>query len=141
MLQKSLSLILSLCLLAALAVACSTESSATELSGKTWELVSMKIDGQPYPLLEDRVVSLSFDFETGNLNGSAGCNQYFAGFEVKNEKLILSMPGATEMFCFPDTLMTQEYTYLQALGTVETFFIENESLTLTLSNAGELIFK
>ena len=80
-------------------------------------------------LLEGTEITLNFD-ET-DLNGNAGCNNYFAGYAVKGKHILIDPPGSTMMFCeAPEGVMAQEAAYLAALESAATFRIEGDQLWL-----------
>ena len=52
---------------------------------------------------------ITLNFDEADLNGNAGCNNYFAGYAVKGKHIIVDPPGATMTFCAaPDGVMEQE---------------------------------
>ena len=81
---------------------------AVSLQGPVWLL--QQLHGQP--LLPDSRITL--ELAEGQLNGSAGCNSYFGGYEATGADFSLTIPlGATMMYC--DGLMDQEQAFLEAL--------------------------
>ena len=74
----------------------------------------------------------TIQFSTERLSGSAGCNRYFAGYQLKNGyDLTIERIVATEMAC-PDPvgIMQQEDTYLQLLSRAKAYYIRDGQLTL-----------
>jgi heat shock protein HslJ len=70
--------------------------------------------------------------------GSAGCNRYFGRFLTPSgDSLMLGDAGSTMMAC-PEPAMTQEYRYLQTLGTVGRYRMEAGELFL-LDGAGQVL--
>jgi heat shock protein HslJ len=107
------------------------------LAGTSWSVVNYNNGREAVVgLLEGTEISLNFD--EIDLNGSAGCNNYFAGYEVQNDNIVIDPPGSTMMFCEgPQGVMTQEAAYLAALETAATWKVEGDQLWLR--TAGDAI--
>ena len=88
-------------------------------------------------LLEGTEITLNF--EETSLNGSAGCNNYFAGYMVSGNTITVEPPGATFMFCeSPEGVMEQEAGVpRRLLESAATFSIEGDQLWLR--TAGDAI--
>jgi heat shock protein HslJ len=69
---------------------------------------------------------MTFDQE-GQLNGNAGCNDYFASYKVDGNKLTISDSGATLKLCEED-VMAEETAFLAALNKVVSYQITGNSL-------------
>lgn len=108
-----------------------TANIPVELAGSSWRVIGYN-NGQ------EAVVSVIIDTEMtatfgvdGQVTGSAGCNNYFAGYEVDGESISIGMPGATMMMCVePEGIMEQEQQYLAALQTAATYRIDLDRLEL-----------
>lgn len=75
-------------------------------------------------------LSASFGAD-GRLNGSAGCNNYMAGFEAAAGKIKITSPASTRKACpEPAGLMAQETQYLKALETAATYRVDGDRLEL-----------
>ncbi len=106
------------------------EMQPSDLEGVTWRLVSF-IDrkGNQKSVLPDTNVTV--EFESEQVRGNAGCNQYFASYQVDGERLSFSSAGMTEMFCTaPDGIMEQEVEYLSTLGRVVTYSVVDGRLQM-----------
>ena len=69
--------------------------------------------------------------EDGTLSGSAGCNNYVAGYTVDGAQLTIAPAATTMMFCVePEGIMEQEAAYLAALATAATYSIRDGLLEL-----------
>jgi heat shock protein HslJ len=105
---------------------------AAELEGAPWRLVSYAgPGGQQRPVLPGTEVTATF--QQGQLSGSAGCNEYNAGYQVTPDAglLRISPAAATQRFCTePAGVMQQETAYLQALGRVARYALLGDDLTL-----------
>jgi heat shock protein HslJ/uncharacterized protein YraI len=100
------------------------------LEGTAWSVVHYNNGREAVVgLLEGTEITLNFD--EIDLNGSAGCNNYFAGYEVQNDNMLVDPPGSTSMFCeTPQGVMEQEAAYLTALETAATWRVEGDQLWL-----------
>ena len=63
------------------------------------------------------VVTTAVFAADGTVSGSAGCNQYSAGYSTQDSQISITAPTSTMMAC--ETGMEQEYTYLTALENAE----------------------
>lgn len=99
--------------------------------------------GEPRNLktvLADTEISATFASAEGKVTGIAGCNNYFAGYQVKGSALTVPGPIAcTEMWC-GDEIGKQETQYLNTLQAAESYTIENGKLRITCGNQ-LLVFK
>ena len=105
-------------------------ADAATLDGTAWSVVNYNNGREAVVgLLEGTEITLNFD--KADLNGNAGCNNYFAGYAAKGKHVIIDPPGSTMMFCGePQGVMEQEAGYLAALATAATFRIEGDQLWL-----------
>ncbi|CDF82713.1 hypothetical protein PKB_1350 [Pseudomonas knackmussii B13] len=71
----------------------------------------------PRPLVGHSHVSMTFDGE-GRAFGNAGCNHWFANYQMEGDKLTFSQPGSTRRMCAP-AVMEQEQRFLALLGSVQ----------------------
>ncbi|KFI32823.1 lipoprotein [Haematobacter missouriensis] len=78
-------------------------------------------------------------FANGRVSGRAGCNGYFAGYELTGESLRFQQAGATMMACAP-ALMDQERKFLDALASVTDFDFSNDG-ALLLKAGNETVLK
>ena len=119
-----------------LAVVDKSMVESAPLEGTQWEMESYSnADQELVSLLPGtRVTAL---FEDGNLNGTAGCNRYFGGYEVDGDNISLGPLGSTQMFCGqPEGVMDQEFQYLGAIQTAASYQIVADRLEL-LDASGE----
>jgi heat shock protein HslJ len=105
-------------------------ADAQTLAGTAWNVVNYNNGRQAVVgLLEGTEITLNF--EKTALNGNAGCNNYFAGYEIHQNHILIDPPGSSMMFCGePEGVMTQEFAYLAALASAATFQIEGDQLWL-----------
>ncbi len=110
------------------------------LEDTTWVLESYGERGNLQAVLGDTEVTTEFNSTEGKVGGTAGCNSYFASYEIsKNELTIKSPIGSTMMAC-PEPVMKQEQQYFSLLETAETFQIQNGKLTISSSGNQTLVF-
>lgn len=81
-------------------------------------------------MLENTEITAIFD-EEGALSGSAGCNNYVAGYTTDGNQITIGPAASTMMFCAePEGVMEQEAAYLAALATAATYSINGQVLEM-----------
>jgi len=118
----------------------SPPGTAVALEDTTWLLISYGEPGSLQAVLEGTEITAAFDSENGQVTGSAGCNSYFGGYELKGGEITLTGPiGSTMMSC-GEEIDQQEIEYLQILQNAESYEIDGNQLQI---NSGDkvLIFK
>ena len=126
----------------ALAVAgCTTGSTPTPsanlpLEGTLWQLDSyVGPEGAELPVPD--AVAATARFEDGTIAGSGGCNAYSGTYTLEGDELTIGPVASTQMACV-GPVATLEGVYLEALGKVASYTIDD--VTLLLENAdGEAI--
>ena len=106
----------------------------TDQLDQEWFLVNFDDQGSKKKVIANTQTTIQFSTE--RLSGSAGCNRYFAGYQLKNRyDLTIERIVATEMAC-PDPvgIMQQEDTYLQLLSRAKAYYIRDGQLTLYNEN-------
>jgi heat shock protein HslJ len=112
-----------------LAAGCTGEPDV-HLEGTRWILTGYVKEGIPAQPLDGTGITL--DFGTDNrIGGSAGCNLYFASYEVSGTGISIGQAGSTEMYCSTPGVMEQESTYLVLLGTVQSVTVDDNHLILS----------
>jgi heat shock protein HslJ len=97
-----------------------------------WFLSELVYNGQQVDISEVQI-TLQFT-QDGQINGNAGCNEYFARYETGEDGQISFSPlGATKMYC--DNRMEQENAFLTSMESVSQF--KTEQGKLVLSSADE----
>jgi heat shock protein HslJ len=99
------------------------------LNGSGWTLTGYVHNGIPAQALIGTTVTLDFG-DDGRITGLAGCNHYFATYEVKGTAITISQAGSTVMYCVTPGVMEQESAYLTLLGQAKTMTIVGDRLTL-----------
>jgi len=109
------------------------------LEDTIWVLESYGNPDNLSDVLEDTEVTAEFKSADGKIGGSAGCNNYFAGYEINENKLKIIPPvGSTRMAC-PESVMEQERKYLEVLEVSESYEIDGDKLRI-YSDTQVLIF-
>lgn len=112
--------------------------SPLDLDGTEWILASYGSVGAPTVAMAEPPITLMFSNQ-GEIHGSAGCNTYFATYQVEGARFALSGVQHTEMACMDQTAQQQETNFLDALRTVTTATRDGEMLVLPYEG-GELRF-
>ena len=82
-----------------------------------------------HPTLAGTTINAIFG-DDGQVSGSAGCNRYFASFNVTGTSLSIGTAGSTKMACGTPGVMQQESAYLSLLGQAKTYTIKGDRLAL-----------
>lgn len=101
------------------------------LVGTPWEATMVNNNRQAVTgVIEGTKITANFGGD-GQVNGSAGCNNYFAGYKVDGDKLTIDHPGSTMMACAdPAGIMEQETAYLTQLAKAATYTIRGDELEI-----------
>ena len=95
--------------------------TAARLAGTTWVLTGFDNPMKPTPVLAEPPVTLVLDADTGQISGSAGCNNYTASYtETDTGALTIGAVAATRKMCTED-VMAQEQKFLSALQSASGF--------------------
>ncbi len=121
-----------------LVAGCTGQAPEPRLSGTGWTLTGYVHDGTLVQALTTTKVTLDFGKE-GQITGTAGCNRYFASFEVKGTAITIGQAGSTLMYCGEPGVMDQESAYLTLLGQVKTYTIKGDRLTLADEKGSTLL--
>ncbi len=94
-----------------------------------WQLETYRSpEGDTVEVLEGSRITA--DFDSGELNGSAGCNSYFGRYGVNNMEIGITEVGSTLMACADEALMQQETAYLNVLREVASYRVQEDQLEL-----------
>lgn len=102
-----------------------------DLAGTSWEVISYN-NGRGGVVSVTIGTQITAEFgETGELLGSAGCNNYFGPYETDGENISMGPFGTTRKACpEPEGIMEQETEYLAALETAATYKIDGLSMNM-----------
>ena len=119
--------------------ACSAPDSM--LDDTEWFLRSYGEQNDLQVILEDTEITATFNSAEGEVSGSAGCNIYFAGYEVRDNELSIFEIASTEMACVsPEGVMEQEQEFLTILAGAQSFQADDTTLTIFCSGGQQLYF-
>lgn len=104
---------------------------AFSLLGTDWQAIEIIGYNDSYaelqqlqPALEGHPITLSFD-DQGRIGGASGCNSYGGEVRMNTTDTTFTVPGplmSTEMYCFGEGVMEQEYAYHRIFEQNETIF-------------------
>jgi heat shock protein HslJ len=111
------------------------------LEDTKWFLNSYGEQGNLKVLLEGTEITATFKSTEDKVSGSAGCNTYFARYEVKGSKLSIFDLAYTAMACLsPEGVMEQEQEFLTILASAQSFQADDITLTVFCSGGQQLNF-
>jgi heat shock protein HslJ len=115
--------------------------SAEEIINRSWVMQEMQFeDGTQATALIEAQVTLQLGFD-GKVSGSAGCNDYFSGYELGPQGAIkLSAIGSTRKTCANEEINAQEQQFLAQLGRTVSYKIVDEEL-IFFSEFGETMIR
>jgi heat shock protein HslJ len=109
------------------------------LAGITWYLIAFNQGSGSVSVLPNTEITAFFDTQ-GTVYGSAGCNQYTAGYQATLNSISISAPASTKMSCSsPAGIMTQESAYLVTIRGASTYTINNDMLIISDSNGKAIL--
>lgn len=117
------------------------EAQSQELAGTSWLATFVNAESSEGAVTSSSIKAaqqtLSFSND-GKISGNAGCNEYFANYEVDGNKLSFSAIGSTKMFC-GDGLMAEETAFMTALEKAASYRITGGSLQIFAADDTTLI--
>jgi len=132
--MKGIKAVLALALLVSLPVMAACTAGTPALEDIKWVLTDYSVNDVTKSLLPDRDVTILFISKDKEVNGSGGCNSYFASYQVDGSNLSIPGPIAvTEMWC-GDEIGEQERIYLEALQAAESYKVEGDKLSINCGN-------
>lgn len=135
--MKKLYTILATCLLALVSMGgCKSNKDTVVINAKpqleegtVWNLVSVKAKQIVYEP-NQLPATIQFNPESGVLNGSAGCNHFYANYKDHGDGTMeISELTSTKMAC-PEPFMKIERTYLPVLSKVDGYRVGEYTLEL-----------
>ena len=119
--------------------ACNAPGSV--LDDTKWFLSSYGEQNNLQAVIDGTEITATFDSAKGEVRGSAGCNTYFAGYEVSGSTLSIFEMAWTEMACMsPEGVMEQEQEFLTILAGAQSFQVDDTALTIFCSGGQKLYF-
>jgi len=109
-------------------------ATPASLTGHSWTLTRLVVDGDEKILSSANPITLNFQAQDHSLSGSSGCNTYGASYTLTGNQIHISEMRSTLVFCEDAGVMDLEFTYTQALQRVESIRIDGDTLTLEGAN-------
>ena len=115
--------------------ATSATPEALALEGVTWQVTEARgADGTLAPANATATLAL----ENGQVSGSGGCNNFFAGYTLDGSSLKFDQAGSTMMAC-EDAAMAFEQAFLASLADVASYTIVGDRLHLFAADGSLLL--
>jgi heat shock protein HslJ len=114
---------------------------AIELAGTTWILDAYGPIGVPTPAtpaLGGAYPTLSFDQDLKEVTGDFGCNGFWGKVRAVGERVSFYEISHTLMWCAPAATMEQEATYQAALGSADSYRLEDGKLMIQYVADGQI---
>ena len=112
------------------AVLATLAKQARDLAGTAWKATGINNGkGGVVSVASGSTVSIAFGTD-GRASGSAGCNNFTAGYTVDGSSLRFGPAAATRKMCPEAGVMEQEAAFLKALESVATARVEADRLEL-----------
>ncbi len=108
------------------------------LEGTRWILTGYLSGGTFQQPLTGTTITLEIGND-GRITGSAGCNHYFAPYEMKGTAVTIGQAGSTLMYCTGQGVMEQESTYLSLLGKAASVTAGNDTLIFADAEGKKII--
>ncbi|MGV8129840.1 MAG: META domain-containing protein [Methanolinea sp.] len=109
-----------------------------QLNGTRWTLTDYVSTGSTWHILDGTTITMLFG-DDGKITGSAGCNHYFASYEMKGTKISIGPAGSTEMYCMGTGVMEQERIYLSLLHDAVSLTAKNTTLSFADSKGTTIL--
>jgi len=110
--------------------------SAGDLTGKEWSLVESSISSSDLG-----AAGITATFESGQLSGFSGVNQYSGPYTAKPDGTFKAGPLAGTQMAGPEPLMRAEGAYLKLLEACDSYKVEAGKLTLSTGGNESLIYE
>jgi heat shock protein HslJ len=109
------------------------------LEGRDWTVTAYaNAEGQETQVLPGTELTVSF--RDGNLNGNAGCNGFFGGYQISDGMLMIGEAvGMTAMAC-PDDISAQERDFMTALLSSASFEVLDTEASLLNGNGDPVVW-
>lgn len=106
-----------------------TPMPTSVLSGASWRLTELTVNGQRQTLIPTAPVTLQFQAYGAVYMGSSGCNYYSGAYTVSGGRIHLEFASVTERACV-GPIMRQEVMYLNVMQHVRSFQMSDKTLML-----------
>ena len=107
------------------------EEGASDPTTDSWVLEAGTLDGADISIVEEFPITLIFDEPEKTAGGTSACNQWFGSYTLSGNELTFTDIGQTMMACVDEGVMDSETAFLEAMGLVELFTVEDGQLNLS----------
>lgn len=115
-------------------VATLAASQPASLTGTTWSALSVNNGRQAVvSLVADTSITATFT-EDGQLNGSAGCNNFMTSYTIDGDAITIEPAATTRKMCAGEGVMEQETQFVNALASAAVWRISGDQLELRTSD-------
>lgn len=122
------------------AVPPAAQPEGNELPGTSWILTSFGPNDNQTAVLPN--TELTLNFEGDQINGSSGCNSYFADVTVEADgKLAVGLVGSTLMACLDEDVTQQESDFLATLSQATSYTLSGNELTLHTDDSSLIFYR
>ena len=106
-----------------------------DLVEKYWKLIELY--GNPITTASSsKEAYITFHIDGNRFSGDAGCNRLVGSYQMKEyNRIVLSSTATTMMMCLD---METEMQFLQALKTIDSYLVRNDTLTLNRARMAPL---
>lgn len=115
-------------------------SNAFLLGSNAWALVVLRDSAGTVEIIPEYRPEITFNREEQRINGSAGCNRIFGGYEAGDEHLHFNDLGQTRMHCAESGRMELEQRLLTLLSKPLVYRMDADRLVLEEPGGGLLEF-
>lgn len=129
-------ILLTISILTMLSMTLAACAAGNDLAGTQWRLT--ELNGRA-PLASVEPITLSFT-SADQAGGNSGCNSYGGSYRVASSSLTFGALASTKRACADQGMMTQEATFLQALGAVTSYDLSDGQLALQ-DSAGAVVLR
>jgi heat shock protein HslJ len=103
--------------------------SGSRLEGGTWIMDRPSVERLEPDAPPEARATIRFDGDGGGIGGSAFCNLYGGEYRAEDDSITIEVGAMTEMAC-PEPVMSMESAFVAFLGSVRTYRVEGDRLTL-----------
>lgn len=123
-----------------LATALPVATAITSLSGTSWKLTTLVMDGAAVrPSVFRTPLTMVFAADGSAISGVAGCNRYQATFDANATSGALFGPVLTTRLVCARDIMVQEVAFMDALLRAQSYAAEDDALTFFDETANVLL--
>ena len=110
---------------------CVAATTPGGLTGHSWTLTRLVVDGKEQPLAQGRSLTLRFQERDHTISGFSGCNSYGGSYTISGDSLRFDHMRMTVMACADASVMELEAVYMRALDGVGSYHLDGATLALS----------